>query len=70
MKEGETPTTPTDALSGLMDTFSKNKGVWMGQAAMIFLQFNAMTKQVSDLSAAVARLEKTNNLILHRLKKK
>ena len=62
--------TPTDTLDGLLSTFTKNKGAWMGQAAMLFLQFNALTKQVTDLSAAVARLEKTNNLILHRLKKK
>ncbi len=67
MKEGETP---TDTLSGLLSTFTKNKGAWMGQAAMIFLQFNALTKQVADLSAAVSRLEKSSLVILHRLKKK
>ena len=66
MNEGQTP---TDTLSGLLSTFTKNKGAWMGQAALIFLQFNALTKQVADLSAAVNRLEKSNLVILHRLKK-
>ena len=66
-EEGETP---KDTLDGLLSTFTKNKGTWMGQAAMIFLQFNALTRQVGDLSAAVSRLEKTTQVILHRLKKK
>ena len=51
MNEGQTP---TDTLDGLLSTFTKNKGEWLGKAAVIFLQFNALTRQVADLSAAVA----------------
>ena len=68
MNEGET--TPGDTLSTLMETFNKNKSQWMGQAAILFLQFTSLTRQVEALTKAVSRLEKNTQLILHRQKKK